>query len=272
MNDLIPTSPRPLPCQPRSWLLPMVATLVLHTAAAWGLYASWSPEPPAGHSQPVMITQLVTLPAPAPEPEPVPPPAVEPVAVDPEPAPAQIEEPQIDRAAIARKRLEEQQQKEHKERAEQQRLAEQRRQQEQERERQQQLAREQQERERAEQQALAEQQRQAAEAQARADAEAARRAAEAAAIAQYQPISKQPPSYPRRALDRGLEGDCTVTYTVTRDGRVKNPQVVEGACDDPLFERPSLTAARSFRYQPRLIDGQPVDVPGIRNTFRYRIQ
>lgn len=272
MNDLITTSTRPRPCQPRSWLLPMVATLVLHTAAAWGLYASWSPEPPAGHSQPVMITQLVTLPAPAPEPEPVPPPAVEPVAVDPEPAPAQIEEPQIDHAAIARKRLEEQQQKEHKERAEQQRLAEQRRQQEQERERerererQQQLAREQQERERAEQQ------RQAAEAQARANAEAARRAAKAAAIAQYQPISKQPPSYPRRALDRGLEGDCTVIYTVTREGRVNNPQVVEGACDDPLFERPSLTAARSFRYQPRLIDGQPVDVPGIRNTFRYRIQ
>lgn len=270
MNDLIPTSPRPRPCQPRSWLLPMAATLALHTAAAWGLYASWSPEPPAGHSQPVMITQLVTLPAPPPEP--APPPIVEPAAVEPKPAPAQIEEPQIDQAAIARKRLEEQQQKEHKERAEQQRLAEQRRQQEQELEHQQQLAREQQERERAEQQALAEQQRQAAEAQARADAQATRRAAEAAAIAQYQPISKQPPSYPRRALDRGLEGDCTVTYTVTRDGRVKNPQVVEGACDDPLFERPSLTAARSFRYQPRLINGQPVDVPGIRNTFRYRIQ
>src|SRR5690606_1650895 len=144
--------------------------------------------------------------------------------------------PQIDRAAIARKRLGEQQQKEHKERAEQQRLAEQRRQQEQEPERQQQLAREPQERERAEQQALAEQQRQAAEAQARAAAGAARRAAEAAAIAQYQPSSKRPPGYPRRALDRGLEGDCTVTYTVTRDGRVKNPQVVEGACDDPLFE------------------------------------
>src|SRR5699024_5121370 len=268
MNDLITTSTRPRPCQPRSWLLPMVATLALPPAVARGMYGSLSPEPPACHSQPVMITRLVTLPAPAPEPEPVPPPAVEPVAVDPEPAPAQIEEPQIDQAAIARKRLEEQQQKEHKERAEQQRLAEQRRQQEQERERerQQQLAREQQERERAEQQ------RQAAEARARANAEAARRAAEAAAIAQYQPISKQPPSYPRRALDRGLEGDCTVLYTVTREGRVNNPQVVEGACDDPLFERPSLTAARSFRYQPRLIDGQPVDVPGIRNTFRYRIQ
>src|SRR5690554_1945333 len=270
MNDLIPTSPRPRPCQPRSWLLPMAATLALHTAAAWGLYASWSPEPPAGHSQPVMITQLVTLPAPAPEPEPVPPPAVEPVAVDPEPAPAQIEEPQIDHAAIARKRLEEQQQKEHKEREAQQRLAEQRRQQEQERERErerrQQLAREQQERERAEQQ------RQAAEAQARADAEAARRAAEAAAIAQYQPISKQPPSYPRRALDRGLEGDCTVSYTVNREGRVSDPQVVEGACDDPLFARPSLAAAKSFRYQPRTVNGQRVAVTDVRNTFRYRIQ
>lgn len=262
MKDLIP--PRSRPCRPRNWLLPMAATLALHTVAGWGLYASWSPTAPSSNSQPVMITQLVSLPAP--EPEPAPPPAAEPVAVEPEPA--QIEEPHIDRAAIARKRLEEQQQKERKEHERQQRLAEQRRQQERQREQ----AREQQERELAEQRAVAEQQRQAAEARARADAETARRAAEAAAIAQYQPISKQPPSYPRRALDRGLEGDCTVTYTVTRDGRVSNPQVVEGACDDPMFERPSLTAARSFRYQPRLVDGQPVDVPGIRNTFRYRIQ
>ena len=119
-----------------------------------------------------------------------------------------------------------------------------------------------------------EQQRLVAEAQARAlaDADAARRTAEAAAIAQYQPISKQPPAYPRRALDRQLEGDCTVVYTVTSNGRVSNPQVVEGACDDLLFERPSLAAAKAFRYQPRVINGQAVAVPEVRNTFRYRIQ
>ena len=274
MNELIQTSPRPHQPSSRigSWLLPATATVLLHGVAAWALYNSWSPEAPASAPQTVMITQLVALPTPTPAPEPIPEPPPEPVVQAEPPPPV---EPQVDQAEIARKRLEEQQLEQEK----QQRLAEQRqqelqREQEREQERQQQLAREQQQREQAEQQARAEQQRQAAEAEARAlaDAEAARRAAEAAAIAQYQPISKKPPSYPRRALDRGVEGDCTVRYTVTREGRVKDPQVVEGACDDPTFERPSLNAANSFRYQPRLVNGQPVDVPGVSNTFRYRIQ
>ncbi|PRB82918.1 energy transducer TonB [Pseudomonas sp. MYb185] len=249
------------------WLLPALATGLLHGAAALMLWHSWSPEAPATSPRTVMITQLVTLPSPAPEP-PAPVPEPEPVAAAAPPPPP---EPQVDQGAIARKRLEQQQQRE---REEQHRLAEQRREQQRQQEREEQARREQQARELAEQRAHEEQQRlaAAAEAHALAEAEAARRAAEAAAIAQYQPISKQPPSYPRRALDRGLEGDCMVSYTVTRDGRVTDPQVVEGACDDPLFERPSLAAAKSFRYQPRLVNGQPVDVPGIRNTFRYRIQ
>lgn len=272
MNDLIPN---PTPAhrfrRPERWLLPALATGLVHGAAILMLWHSWSPQAPPSAPQTVMITQLVTLPSPEPEPEPapVPEPLPEPL---PEPEPVvEVEppEPQIDRGEIARKRLEDQQQRE---REEQQRLAQQQLEQQQ-REREEQARREQQEQREqklAEQRADEEQQRLAA--QALAEADAARQAAEAAAIAQYQPISKKPPAYPRRALDRALEGDCTVIYTVTREGRVKDPQVVEGACDDPMFERPSLNAANSFRYQPRLINGQPVDVPGIRNTFRYRIQ
>lgn len=272
MNDLMPHPTAPPRRRPERWLLPALATGLVHGVAVLMLWHSWSPEAPPSAPQTVMITQLVTLPSPAPEPEPAP--APEPLPepeplVEAEPPPP---EPQIDRGEIARKRLAEQQQREQQE---QQRLAQQRLEQQQQREREEQARREQQAQELAEQRAH-EQQQQAAEARARAlaeaEADAAQRAAEAAAIAQYQPISKKPPAYPRRALDRGMEGDCTVIYTVTREGRVKDPQVVDGACDDPMFERPSLNAANSFRYQPRMINGQPVDVPGIRNTFRYRIQ
>lgn len=256
MKALIPnTTPRR--ARPAdSWLLPAAITLLLHGGAIWMLYSSWSPEPPASAPPSVMVMQLVTLPSPAPEPPaPEPEPLPEPVVEAEPPAPV---EPQVDQSEIARKRIEEQQERE---RMEQQRLAEQRRQQKQERQRQ-------------EERALEEQQRLAAEAEAQAlaDASAARRAAEAAAIAQYQPISKEPPAYPRRALDRGLEGDCTVSYTVTQEGRVSDPQVVEGACDDPSFIRPSVAAAKSFRYQPRTVNGQRVAVSDVRNTFRYRIQ
>ncbi|WP_193075029.1 energy transducer TonB [Pseudomonas sp. FME51] len=270
MKALIPNTTPRRARRADSWLLPAAITLLLHGGAIWMLYSSWSPEPPASAPPSVMVMQLVTLPSPAPEPPaPEPEPLPEPVVEAEPPTPV---EPQVDQSEIARKRIEEQQERE---RLEQQRLAEQRRQQKQERQQQEERAHhEQQQRELAEQRALEEQQRLAAEAEAQAlaDASAARRAAEAAAIAQYQPISKEPPAYPRRALDRGLEGDCTVSYTVTQEGRVSDPQVVEGACDDPSFIRPSVAAAKSFRYQPRTVNGQRVAVSDVRNTFRYRIQ
>ena len=59
-------------------------------------------------------------------------------------------------------------------------------------------------------------------------------------------------------------------YRVNASGRVEEPQVV-GDCH-PLFVRPSLSAARTFRYQPRLIDGHAVPVEDVRNTFHYRIE
>jgi periplasmic protein TonB len=84
------------------------------------------------------------------------------------------------------------------------------------------------------------------------------------------PVSKEAPEYPDKALEKGIEGDCTVTYTVTPQGRVENPQVL-GQCH-PLLVRPSLAAARTFRYQPRIVDGQAISVNNVKNTFHYRIE
>lgn len=86
---------------------------------------------------------------------------------------------------------------------------------------------------------------------------------------QYLPISKQAPSYPARALDDGIEGDCTVEYRVDTQGRVQDPHVV-GSCH-PMFIRPSLAAASTFVYRPRMVGGHAVEVNAVRNTFHYRI-
>lgn len=50
------------------------------------------------------------------------------------------------------------------------------------------------------------------------------------------------------------------------------PVVVDGGCDDPVFARPALASAKSFRYKPRIVDGVAVAVPGVRNTFRFRLE
>jgi protein TonB len=86
---------------------------------------------------------------------------------------------------------------------------------------------------------------------------------------EYLPIVKVAPVYPRRALQKGLTGTCLVTYSVTTAGTVRDVSVVDGQCTDPVFERPSIEAARRFRYKPRVIDGSAVEVHGIYNMFHF---
>lgn len=247
-------------------VLAAALALALHAGVLALLVAGWSVGKPPVEPPRVLKTQLVMLPpAPVPQaPEPLPaevapspPPAAlreplpEPPKVVPEP---QVQAQKLEQAALARKRVED---KKREQQVEQQR---------QQRER---LETEQQHQREAQQQQVAQAQR---EAQARQAAERARQqAAQAAADSrQYLPLSKEAPDYPQRALDKNLEGDCTVEYTVTPQGHIDNPKVLEGC--HPLFMRPSLAAAQTFRYQPRIIDGQAVAVPAVRNTFHYRIK
>jgi protein TonB len=87
----------------------------------------------------------------------------------------------------------------------------------------------------------------------------------------YLPIVKVAPIYPQRALSRGIEGFCVVQYTVTRQGTIRDPVVVESMCTSSLFHRASVQAALKFKYKPRVIDGQAVEVPGVQNKFTYEI-
>jgi TonB family protein len=233
--------------------------LLLHGLALIALLGSWQAKPAAEPQVRTLTTQLISLapaavaaPALAPvEPAPVPTPVV-PARVEPPLAKAPLEQ-----AKLARKRLE------------QQRLEQLEQQRQQQRE-QLQAERQRQDQQRAAD-ALAQQQaQQRQQSEAAAAAADARARAAADASRQYLPIAKEAPDYPDRALDKGVEGDCSVSYTVTAQGRVDNPQVA-GDCH-PLFVRPSLAAAKTFRYQPRIVDGHAVAVANVRNTFHYRIQ
>ncbi|WP_339452679.1 energy transducer TonB [Pseudomonas sp. JAI120] len=236
------------------WRNSLAASLAvaLHVGVLAALMLGWSTEKPVVDAPRVMHTQLVMLPpAPAPEPEPVvaapapPEPVVMPVPVPTKPTvDPQVQAQKLEKAALARKRVEDKKIEQQQER----------------------LASEQRNRE-LEQQRLNQQ---------RLAAEKARVATPAPAQApafdsrQYQPLSKEAPDYPERALDKNIEGDCTLEYSVNAQGRVENPKVLDGC--HPLFIRPSLAAANTFRYQPRIVDGKAVAVPAVRNTFHYRIK
>jgi len=250
--------------------------VALHAGVAAVLVLGWSVEKPSAEATRVLHTQLVMLPAPAPELTPEVPAAfpmesLAPQPLDSVPAPVQpartepvkplvdpsLQARKLEQAVLARKRVEEQKREQQARQQRERRESEQRA----EHERRLQEARQQ----------AAEQQRQARQADELARQRQAEQARQAIADSRsYQPLSKQAPDYPQRALDKGLEGDCTVEYSVTPEGRIDNPKVLDGC--HPLFIRPSLVAAQSFRYQPRIIDGKAVSVPAVRNTFHYRIK
>lgn len=93
----------------------------------------------------------------------------------------------------------------------------------------------------------------------------------AATDGEYLPIVKVAAVYPRRAQLRGITGYCIVEYTVTATGATRDAVPVD--CSPPgVFEKNSVKAALMFKYRPRVIDGQPVEVAGVRNQFLYELE
>jgi protein TonB len=91
---------------------------------------------------------------------------------------------------------------------------------------------------------------------------------------EYLPIVKVAPIYPRRAQTRGISGTCIVTYTVTTTGAIRDPYIENETDCSPkgIFERASIKAALKFKYKPRVVDGQAIEVAGVRNKFTYELE
>lgn len=87
---------------------------------------------------------------------------------------------------------------------------------------------------------------------------------------EYLPIVKVAPIYPRRAASRGLEGYCIVEYVVTKNGSIRDPVVVD--CPNKVFASASVKAALKFKYKPRVVDGEPIEVAGVQNKFTFTLE
>ena len=103
---------------------------------------------------------------------------------------------------------------------------------------------------------------------------------------EYLPIVKVQPQYPRRALSRGMSGWVIVEFTVTAQGTVRDPFVLEncgwvqrgrneGEClDSPnsVFDSSAKKAALKFKYKPKVLDGTPVATTGVRNKITFELE
>jgi periplasmic protein TonB len=85
----------------------------------------------------------------------------------------------------------------------------------------------------------------------------------------YMPIVQVAPQYPHRAADLGLEGFVLLEFTVTGEGMVRDPRIIESTHE--IFNQAALDAVLRFRYRPRVIDGGPVEVPGVRFRITFEL-
>ncbi|MFK8047526.1 MAG: TonB family protein [Halioglobus sp.] len=84
-------------------------------------------------------------------------------------------------------------------------------------------------------------------------------------------VAKFAPRYPRRAQYAGVEGYVIVEYCVDRVGRTTNIRVVDSS-PERIFDEVSIAAAKRFRYELTLVDGEPVERHGVKNKFTFQLE
>ena len=87
----------------------------------------------------------------------------------------------------------------------------------------------------------------------------------------YVPIFQVPPVYPRRALERGIEGCVMLKFTVTKVGSTKDPSV-EWAVPPGIFDRAAMRSALKYKYKPQIRDGEAIEVPNVRTVVIFKIE
>ncbi|HCD26355.1 MAG TPA: protein TonB [Gammaproteobacteria bacterium] len=87
---------------------------------------------------------------------------------------------------------------------------------------------------------------------------------------EYLPIVKVAPQYPRRAQTRGIEGFVLLEYIVTKTGAVRDPVVID-AKPPGIFNRAAINAALKYKYKPKVVNGEPIDVAGVKTRITFEM-
>jgi len=86
----------------------------------------------------------------------------------------------------------------------------------------------------------------------------------------YIPLEQRPPKYPRRLLERGIEGCVMLSYTVNEKGRIEDPKVEWST--NTSFNKSALASAASYKYSIPETDGQPASVSDVKTVIVYKIE
>jgi protein TonB len=76
-------------------------------------------------------------------------------------------------------------------------------------------------------------------------------------VTQGMVVRKVEPAYPKLALSARVTGVVQLKAIISRDGQIKELQVVSG---HPILVPAALDAVKQWRYRPYLLNGEPVEV------------
>lgn len=84
------------------------------------------------------------------------------------------------------------------------------------------------------------------------------------------PLIRTTPSYPSRALQRGIEGFVELSFTVDRFGSVIDPVVIN-ALPEGVFDRSALQSISRWKYSPAMNNGQAIETYDVRHRIVFQM-
>lgn len=84
------------------------------------------------------------------------------------------------------------------------------------------------------------------------------------------PMVRVPPQYPERALQRGIEGRVLIEFTISKSGSVKDAKVIAYE-PSQIFNKAALKAVKQWKYNPKIVNGKPVEQPGVRIAIPFKL-
>lgn len=86
------------------------------------------------------------------------------------------------------------------------------------------------------------------------------------------PLVRVQPQYPRRAIERGIEGYVVVSLLLEADGTVPYDSIIVIEAEPAgVFDAAAKKAASKFKYKPKVVDGVAVAVAGVQYRFTFEL-
>lgn len=76
--------------------------------------------------------------------------------------------------------------------------------------------------------------------------------------ASVMPLVRIPPRYPRSAARRNIEGKVKIVFTITKEGQVRDPKVIE-SIPEGVFDKAALRAIMRWQFNPKVVEGEAVE-------------